>query len=97
MNDQEATNKQVITGILLANQFDPEGNISGLAIYANTEDVFDVVQKTLDQKLLDLLQMKIRVHGEIRELSHGRRGLKVTSFEVVDEDIDDGFFIKNKL
>ena len=88
MKDPKTTIQQVITGILLPSQFDSEGNITGLAVYANTEDIYDVVQASLDRRLFDLLQKKIRVMGEILEVSKGRRSLSVRSFELIDNDED---------
>jgi len=94
MKNTKATNEQIISGILLANQFDLEGNITGLAVYANTEDIYEVIQNPLDRNLLNLLQMKIRVNGEIQRLLDGRCGLKIKSIELVDDDIDNNFFTK---
>jgi len=94
MKNTKARNEQIISGILLANQFDLEGNITGLAVYANTEDIYEVIQNPLDRNLLNLLQMKIRVNGEIQRLLDGRCGLKIKSIELVDDDIDNNFFTK---
>jgi len=92
MKDAKTANEQSISGILLASQFDLEGNITGLAVYANTEDIYEVIQKPLDRSLLDLLQMNIRVNGEIQRLLDGRCGLKIKSIELIDDDNDNSFF-----
>jgi len=94
MKDPKAANEQVITGILLASQFDLEGRITGLALYADTEDIYEVIQKPLDRSLLDCLQMKIRVHGEIQQLLDGHSGIKIRSIELVPDENNNKFFPK---
>ena len=96
MKDQKAANEQLITGILLASQFDLEGNITSLAVYANTEDIYEVIQKPLDRNLFNLIQMRVRVNGKIQRYLDGRCGVKIKSIELVDEDHDNSFFIKNR-
>ena len=55
-----------ITGIVLANQWDENGNVIGVSVYTDREEIYTVAQNKLIKELVNLVQTKIRVEGKIK-------------------------------
>jgi len=56
-----------ITGIILANQWDENGNVIGVSIYTDGEEIYVVAQNKRIKELVNLIQTKVRVKGKIKE------------------------------
>ena len=56
-----------ITGIILANQWDENGNVIGVSIYTDREEIYIVAQNKRIKELVNLIQTKVRVKGKIKE------------------------------
>ena len=69
-----------ITGIILANQWDENGNVIGVSVYTDREEVYIVAQNKRIQDLANLIQTKVRVEGEIKE---GLDGNKIVFVKMV--------------
>lgn len=56
-----------ITGIILANQWDENGNVIGVSIYTDGEEIYIVAQNKRIKELVNLIQTKVRVKGKIKK------------------------------
>lgn len=66
-----------IIGIIIANEWDTNGNITGVAIYSDNEDIYFVDQKKCHQNLLDKIQKRVKVKGEVIQLPGGRKCIDI--------------------
>jgi hypothetical protein len=67
-----------IIGIIIANEWDTNGNITGVAIYSDNEEIYFIYQKKCLQNLLDKIQKRVRVKGEIIQLPGGRKRIDIS-------------------
>lgn len=56
-----------ITGIILANQWDENGNVIGVSVYTDREEIYIVAQTKQIKELVNLIQTKVRVEGKIKK------------------------------
>jgi len=56
-----------IAGIILANKWDEDGNVIGVSVYTDQEEVYIVAQNKRQKELVKLIQNKVRVEGKIEE------------------------------
>ena len=78
----------VVTGIIMANNWDENGRVIEIALYTNTEEVFTVEHDSLTQGLIGLLQKKVEIKGNIRKHPDGNRSISVHNFIVLDETFE---------
>ena len=69
-----------ITGIILANQWDENGNVIGVSVYTDREEIYIVAPNKGTNELVSLIQTKVRVEGEISE---GLDGNKIVCVKTV--------------
>ena len=62
-----------ITGIMLANRWDANGNVIGVSVYTDREEVYIVAHKKGIQDWAKFIQTKVRVAGEIKERLDGKK------------------------
>jgi hypothetical protein len=72
-----------VTGIIIANEWDMNGNVTNVAFYADNEEIYLVGKKTSAEDLLTAVQKRVRIIGNIFKLSNGRNGIDIKSFEIV--------------
>lgn len=96
MKKTSLPSESVVTGIVIANQWDKDGNIVGLSIYTDNEDVFWVTKNRLYWDLLHSVQKKIIAKGKISRLPENRNRLYVNSFIPVDTSTEPSFKIHRK-
>ena len=75
-----------ITGIILANQWDENGNVIGVSVYTDREEVYIVAQNKRIQDLANLIQTKVRVEGEIKERLDGKKFVYVERVRAIEND-----------
>ena len=78
--------KMDITGIILANQWDENGNVIGVSIYTDREEIFIVAQNKRIKELVDRIQTKVRVKGRIEEGADGLKAIYVELLETLKKD-----------
>jgi len=83
MKKTKTTYGYPVTGIIIANEWDMNGNVTNVAIYADNEEIYLVGKKAPVQDLLAAVQKRVRIIGEIFKLSNGRKGIDIKSFKVV--------------
>lgn len=72
-----------VIGIIIADQWDVNGNVTGVAIYSDDEEVYRVDPNQCIKDLLDAIQKKVKATGEIVPLSGGRKGIHIKHIQVV--------------
>jgi len=73
-----------ITGIIIANAWDRNGKVTGVAVYDNNEKIYLITKKTFIQDLLSAVQKRVRIIGKIIKMANGRRKIDVKSFKVIE-------------
>ena len=84
MKKKKSDQQDDITGIILANQWDENGNVIGVSVYTDREQVYVVAQNELIIKLVSLVQTKVRVEGRIIEVLDGNDLVYVRSFKKME-------------
>ena len=77
-----------ITGIILANQWDENGNVIGVSVYTDQEEIYIVAHNRMESELINHIHKKVGIQGKIMERLDGRNLIYVRSFQaVLDESI----------
>ena len=62
-----------ITGIVLANQWDENGNVIGVSVYTDREEIYTVAPNEQMKALFNLIHTRIKVEGIVKEGSDGQK------------------------
>ena len=73
-----------LTGIILANQWDEIGNVIGVSLYTDREEIYIIAPNKRIEELLNLIQTKVRVEGEIKEGPEGKKALYVKTVNTIE-------------
>jgi hypothetical protein len=73
MKKKEPSPQMDITGIILANQWDENGNVIGVSVYTDQEEIYIVAQTKQIKELVNLIQTKVRVEGKVKERLNGKK------------------------
>ena len=84
----EFSQKMVVTGIIMPNNWDENGKVIEIALYTNTEEVYAVEHNSLTQELISLLQKKVEIKGKIRKHPDGNRSISAHNYIVLDETVE---------
>ena len=85
-----------ITGIILANQWDEDGNVIGVSVYTNLEEIYIVAQTKQIKELVNLIQTKVRVEGKIEERLNGKKFVYVETVKTLENDFEDVMELSSK-
>lgn len=83
MKKTKTTYEYPVTGVIIANEWDMNGNVTEVALYADNEEIYLVGKKASAEDLFNALQKRVRIIGEIFKLSNGRKGIDIKSFKVI--------------
>ena len=72
-----------VKGLVIANKWDQDGNVTDVVIYADNEEVYRIVNRDPQQDLLGAIQKQVSVSGDIIKQANGRMAIAVKSFEVI--------------
>ena len=75
-----------ITGIILANQWDENGNVIGVSVYTDREEVYIVAQNKRIEELVSLIQTRVRVEGKIGEGLGGNKLVWVKTVKTMENE-----------
>jgi len=75
-----------ITGIILANQWDENGNVIGVSVYTDREEIYIVARNERMKELVNLIQTKIRIQGLIKEGLDDNKLVYVKSFKTIESE-----------
>jgi len=85
MKKNRSASHYEISGIILANSWDENGNVTGVSVYTDREEIYIIAQNNLIKKLVGLIQTKVRVEGKIEEGLDGNHLFYVKSFETEEQ------------
>jgi hypothetical protein len=83
MGKTKPGSRNVIVGIVIANGWDKDGNVTNVAIYSDNEEIYHIDQSEYLKDLLDKLQKRVRVTGEIVERANNQKRIAVDSLKVL--------------
>jgi hypothetical protein len=75
-----------ITGIVLANKWDENGNIIGVSLYTDREEIYIIAQNKRIKELVSLVQTRVRVEGRLEEGADGLKSIYVETLKTVEKD-----------
>lgn len=75
---------RTVTGILIPQQWDDNGNVIGVSIQAFDENEYIVKTYKRGKKLLDFINQKVKVTGKVFEGEDGKLLVEVNRFEVIE-------------
>jgi hypothetical protein len=75
-----------ITGIILANQWDENGNVIGVSVYTDREEIYIVAQNKRIKELVSRIQTKVRVEGKIKERLDGKKFVYVETVKTIEKE-----------
>jgi hypothetical protein len=78
-----------VTGIIMPHNWDENGKLIQIAIYTNTEEIFEVSQSSLSQEFMRLIHKRVEVRGRIRERPDGNKSMVVQEYVVREEIVED--------
>ena len=86
MGKKKAISMNGVEGLIIANQWDENGKIIGIAIHTNKEEVYLVAHNRMERELMSHLQLKVGVKGKIMERLDGSKLIHVKSFEPIAKE-----------
>jgi hypothetical protein len=89
MKKKKTAPQNDITGIILANQWDENGNVTGVSVYTDQEEVYIVAQNKRILDWTNLIQTKVRVEGKIQEGLDGKKLFHVKTITKMENDFED--------
>jgi hypothetical protein len=78
-----AVSKNAIEGLVLPNKWDDNGQIIGIAIHADKEEIYLVAQNRMEGQLLNQLHLRVRIEGQIMERLDGSKLIHVASVKPI--------------
>ena len=84
----EFSQKMVVTGIIMPDDWDENGKVIEIALYTNQEEIYAVEDNSLTQELISLLQKKVEIKGQIRKHPDGNRSISVHDYILLNETVE---------
>jgi hypothetical protein len=78
-----------ITGIIMPHNWDENGRVIQVAIYTNKEEVYLVEHNQKEKELLNYINKRVAVKGEILTRNDTSQLVFVKNFLILAEDADD--------
>ena len=78
-----------IRGIIMPNNWDENGRIIEIALYANDEEVYIVEQNSLTAELMKFMHQRVEINGQIRGHPDGRKFLLAHTCMSLKEILND--------
>jgi hypothetical protein len=76
----EFSQKTVISGIVMPNNWDETGRVIGIALYTTSEEVYTLEQNRLTEELMNLMHQSVKVNGRIRQYPDGRKSIVADNY-----------------
>ena len=86
MKKKRSVHYDIITGMILASQWDESGNIIGVSVYTDREEIYVVDQNKRVKELLSLIQTKVRVEGKVKEGLDGNKLIYVKTVKTIENE-----------
>ena len=78
-----------ITGIIVGNQWDENGNVIEVSVYTDREEVYIVAQTKQITELVNLIQTKVRVEGKVKKRLNGKKYVYVEAVRTLENNFED--------
>jgi len=78
--------KNDITGIILADQWDENGNVIGIALHTDQEDIYLVTLNKRIKDIANFIQRTVTVEGKIEERRDGKKIVHVETVKTIESD-----------
>jgi len=76
--------KRTVTGIIIPQQWDDNGNVTGVSIQAFDENEYIVRAYKRGKELRDFINRKVKVNGKVFERLDGKELIQVNQFEILE-------------
>jgi len=76
----EFSQQTVISGIVMPNNWDETGRITGIALYTNNEEVYTLENNHLTEELMNFMHQNVKINGRIRQYPDGRQSIVAGSY-----------------
>ncbi|MGD8520866.1 MAG: hypothetical protein PVF56_06940 [Desulfobacterales bacterium] len=86
MKKKRPAQQNDITGIILANQWDENGNVIGVSVYTDREEIYIVAQNKRAKELANLIQTKVSVKGKIKKELDGEKIVYVETVRTLEKE-----------
>jgi cytochrome b subunit of formate dehydrogenase len=84
----EFSQKMVVTGIIMPDDWDENGKVIEIALYTNTEEVYTVEHNSLTGELMNHLYRSVEIKGKIRKHPDGNRSISAHNYIILDETVE---------
>jgi hypothetical protein len=85
----EGGQKNVITGIIMPNNWDDAGRIIEIALYTDTEEIYAIKRNSLTGELMNHLHKRARIRGKIREHPDGNKSITAQNYSLLKDILGD--------
>ncbi|MEE4602538.1 MAG: hypothetical protein V2J65_14755 [Desulfobacteraceae bacterium] len=89
MGKKKAISRNGIEGLIIPNKWDENGNIIGIAIHTDKEEVYVVAHNRMEVELLNQLHIKVRIKGKIMQRLDGNKLIHVKNFQRILDKTDE--------
>ena len=89
MGKRKAISRNGIEGLIIPNKWDKNGNIIGIAIHTDKEEVYVVAHNRMEVELLNQLHIKVRIKGKIMQRLDGNKLIHVKNFQRILDETDE--------
>jgi hypothetical protein len=86
---KKAISRNGIEGLIIPNKWDENGNIIGIAIHTDKEEVYVVAHNRMEVELLNQLHIKVRIKGKIMQRLDGNKLIHVKNFQRILDKTDE--------
>lgn len=84
----ESSQKIIITGIIMSNNWDENGKVIEIALYTDKEEIYTLEDNSLTWELIKLLRKKVEIKGKIRKHPDGNRSISAFKYIVLNETVE---------
>ena len=85
----EISRKFIVTGIILPDEWDENGNVIEIALYTNSEKVYKLERNTLSRSLMSFMQKKVKLTGKLKGHPDGITSIAVVGYSLRDQNSSD--------
>ena len=91
MGKKKAASKNAIEGLVIPNKWDEKGNIIGIAIHTDKEEIYLIAHNRMEGALLNHVHVRVGIKGKIMERLDGSKLIHVQSFVPIVSNSTENF------
>jgi hypothetical protein len=81
MKTEKKTDAYSVTGLIIASEWNIDGNVAGVSVYADDEEIYLVKKRGSIQNLIEAVQKRVKIVGQITTLTNGSKCIDVQSIQ----------------